>query len=53
MNAKKPSGRDVGKDVSHQLRIDVTQHQMHAVTMALGDTVSTEDGMRLEGVYTP
>ena len=35
MNARKPSGQDVNKDVSHQLRIDVTQHQMHAVTMAL------------------
>jgi hypothetical protein len=35
MNAKKPSGRSVAKDVSHQLRIDVTQHQMHAVTTAL------------------
>jgi len=35
MNARKPSGRDVKTDVSHQLRIDVTQHQMHAVTMAL------------------
>ncbi len=35
MNAKKPSGQDVNKDVSHQLRIDVTQHQMHAVTTAL------------------
>jgi hypothetical protein len=35
MNAKKPSGAPVKKDVSHQLRIDVTQHQMHAVSMAL------------------
>ncbi|MCP4868731.1 MAG: hypothetical protein GY898_08435 [Proteobacteria bacterium] len=35
MNAKKPSGAAVKKDVSHQLRIDVTQHQMHAVTLAL------------------
>jgi len=35
MNARKPSGADVKKDVSHQLRIDVTQHQMHATTMAL------------------
>ncbi|HCP45823.1 MAG TPA: hypothetical protein DIU15_07265 [Deltaproteobacteria bacterium] len=35
MNARKPSGAPVKKDVSHQLRIDVTQHQMHAVTMAL------------------
>ena len=35
MNARKPSGRDVKTDVSHQLRIDVTQHQMHAVTLAL------------------
>ena len=35
MNAKKPSGRPVAKDVAHQLRIDVTQHQMHAVTMSL------------------
>jgi hypothetical protein len=41
MNAEKPSGADVKKDVSHQLRIDVTQHQMHAVTLAL------------EGVYLP
>ena len=37
MNAKKPSGVDVNKDVSHQLRIDVTQHQMHATSMALED----------------
>ncbi len=51
MNAKKPSGRDVGKDVSHQLRIDVTQHQMHAVTMALGDAVSEKDETRVMGVY--
>jgi hypothetical protein len=35
MNARKPSKADVKKDVSHQLRIDVTQHQMHATTMAL------------------
>lgn len=35
MNARKPSGAPVKKDVSHQLRIDVTQHQMHAVTDAL------------------
>lgn len=35
MNARKPSGADVKKDVSHQLRIDVTQHQMHATTMGL------------------
>lgn len=35
MNARKPSGAPVKKDVSHQLRIDVTQHQMHATTMAL------------------
>ena len=35
MNARKPSGADVGRDVAHQLRIDVTQHQMHAVTMSL------------------
>jgi len=35
MNARKPSGAAVRKDVSHQLRIDVTQHQMHAITMAL------------------
>lgn len=35
MNARKPSGVPVKKDVSHQLRIDVTQHQMHAVTLAL------------------
>ncbi len=35
MNARKRSGADVKKDVSSQLRIDVTQHQMHAVTMAL------------------
>jgi hypothetical protein len=41
MNAAKPSGSPVAKDVSHQLRIDVTQHQMHAVTMSL------------EGVYLP
>ena len=41
MNAVKPSGVDVNKDVSHQLRIDVTQHQMHATSMAL------------EGVYVP
>ena len=37
MNARKPSGADVRRDVSHQLRIDVTQHQMHAVTMSLED----------------
>lgn len=37
MNAAKPSGVDVKKDVSHQLRIDVTQHQMHATSMALED----------------
>ena len=35
MNARKPSGAPVKRDVAHQLRIDVTQHQMHAVTMAL------------------
>ena len=41
MNSETPSGQDVKKDVSHQLRIDVTQHQMHSVTLAL------------EGVYKP
>ncbi len=41
MNSETPSGADVKKDVSHQLRIDVTQHQMHSVTLAL------------EGVYPP
>jgi hypothetical protein len=35
MNARKPSGVAVAKDVSHQLRIDVTQHQMHAITLGL------------------
>ena len=35
MNARKPSGAPVTRDVAHQLRIDVTQHQMHAVTLAL------------------
>lgn len=35
MNARKKSKRPVGQDCAHQLRIDVTQHQMHAVTMAL------------------
>lgn len=35
MNAARPSGAPVKKDVSHQLRIDVTQHQMHATTLAL------------------
>jgi len=35
MNARKKSGRPVSQDVAHQLRIDVTQHQMHAVTMSL------------------
>ena len=35
MNARRPSGADVKKDVSHQLRIDVTQHQMHATTLAI------------------
>ena len=30
---KKP--RPVKQDVAHQLRIDVTQHQMYAVTMSL------------------
>ncbi len=42
MNARKPSGAEVKKDVSHQLRIDVTQHQMHAVTMALEDIYTAE-----------
>jgi len=41
MNARKPSGAPVKKDVSHQLRIDVTQHQMHAVTMALEEVYVT------------
>jgi len=31
--AKRP--RPVQQDVAHQLRIDVTQHQMHAVTLSL------------------
>jgi len=35
MNARRKSGRPVSQDVAHQLRIDVTQHQMHAVSMAL------------------
>ena len=35
MNARKKSGREVSEDVAHQLRIDVTQHQMHATTLAL------------------
>ena len=35
MNARKPSREPVKDDVSHQLRIDVTQHQMHSVTLAL------------------
>ena len=35
MNARKPSKQPVRKDVAHQLRIDVTQHQMHATTLAL------------------
>ncbi len=35
MNARKKSKRPVHQDCAHQLRIDVTQHQMHAVTMAL------------------
>jgi hypothetical protein len=42
MNARKPSGAEVKKDVSHQLRIDVTQHQMHAVTMALEEIYEAE-----------
>ncbi len=35
MNARKKSGRPVSEDTAHQLRIDVTQHQMHAVTLAM------------------
>jgi hypothetical protein len=41
MNARKPSKEPVSKDVSHQLRIDVTQHQMHAVTLALEEVYVT------------
>ncbi len=41
MNARKRSGRPVKEDVAHQLRIDVTQHQMHAVTLAL-ESIYTE-----------
>ncbi len=41
MNARKPSKAPVSKDVSHQLRIDVTQHQMHAVTLALEEVYVT------------
>ncbi len=37
MNARKKSKHPVRKDVAHQLRIDVTQHQMHAVTLGLED----------------
>ena len=37
MNARKKSKFSVRKDVAHQLRIDVTQHQMHAVTLGLED----------------
>ncbi len=37
MNARKKSKYPVRKDVAHQLRIDVTQHQMHAVTLGLED----------------
>jgi UDP-N-acetylmuramoyl-tripeptide--D-alanyl-D-alanine ligase len=40
MNARKQSKYPVRKDVAHQLRIDVTQHQMHAVTLALEDVYS-------------
>ena len=37
MNAERRAKRPkpVRKDVAHQLRIDVTQHQMHAVTLGL------------------
>ena len=42
MNARKPSRAPVRKDVSHQLRIDVTQHQMHAVTLALEEVYVTK-----------
>jgi len=42
MNARKPSKAPVTKDVSHQLRIDVTQHQMHAVTLALQNVYVTQ-----------
>jgi hypothetical protein len=37
MNAERRAKRPkpVRQDVAHQLRIDVTQHQMHAVTMSL------------------
>ena len=42
MNARKPSKYPVRKDVAHQLRIDVTQHQMHAVTLGLEDVYVTE-----------
>ena len=35
--------RGVAQDVAHQLRIDVTQHQMHAVTLAM-EYVYPEEG---------
>ncbi len=44
MNARRPSGADVKKDVSHQLRIDVTQHQMHATTLALEEVYVAHRG---------
>lgn len=37
MNSRKQRGNDHRKVTAHQLRIDVTQHQMHAVTLALED----------------
>ena len=44
MNARRPSGAEVKKDVSHQLRIDVTQHQMHATTLALEEVYVAHRG---------
>jgi len=35
MNSKKPSNHPDPNTTYHELRVDVTQHQMHAVTMAL------------------
>jgi len=46
MNARRPSGAEVKKDVSHQLRIDVTQHQMHATTLALEEVYVDHRGPR-------
>jgi hypothetical protein len=42
MNKAKPAKRPKPTTTYHELRVDVTQHQMHAVTLALRYVYPTE-----------